>query len=126
MSTAQLWFGGLGSVRSNLKLLVMKLLNYIIPRFEELLNKILSFEWRLRCEFLHGFVSVMAVCIDLSEELYGTTMGLPANLTNFSATRIMGEYSFNESINSAIPVNPLSNDGFSMDSLRHTFQIVLE
>lgn len=49
-----------------MKQLIVRLSNVLIVRVDDLLNKILSFEVRIRHRFIISFISILAVILELS------------------------------------------------------------
>lgn len=71
LSAAEGIFDGVGSARTCLKPLIVRLTNVLMTRLESLMSKICSYEVRLRSELIRFIMHILEVSVELSEENSG-------------------------------------------------------
>ncbi|KAL4484324.1 hypothetical protein ABPG72_006435 [Tetrahymena utriculariae] len=93
------YFDGNGSVQNILKPLILRITNYFVSRIESLLQKIISYEVRLRSNLIKLIVYLIEVILTFTDNLYGYHMD------SISSQFLKEEYKFKNKYKTTFSLN---------------------
>lgn len=94
------FFAGTGSARTILQPLITRIVNSLIPRIDSLLQKILSYEVRLRSELMKCLVQLLLLAVEFTESERGSINYDSIGSSLFSHN-IQEEFAFKQSSRSS-------------------------